>query len=219
MFCFTDENLVVIAGYDGSLPYLNDVELVSTQNNKDFCDPMDLDYAAAYHASVATDLGILTCGGFEGISKCTLQTMSQTISFPSMKKSRYSFGLGIVNDIVYAVGGYYEERTMEKINYKTDSEWTLTNLPFSVKYHCLTTTENSLVITGGHYYPPGVSKIILSLVNGNRKLEIKNQLQNKIFVYLDMIRQYHFYFLNFFRLWTKHGCSVLKQKNGLKDQQ
>ena len=176
----TGENLVVIAGYDGLsyLEKLSDVELVSTQNNKDFCDPMDLDYVVDEHASVATDRGILTCGGWNidpvSIrSKCTLQTRDgQTISFPSMKESRYAFGLGIVNDIVFAVGGYNGSNavgTMEKINYKTDSEWTLTNLPFgSVYRHCLTTTNQSLVISGGYRFPQGVSKIILSFVNGNK---------------------------------------------------
>ena len=160
----------MIAGYDGSSfsdGFLNDVELVSTKNYNGFCDPMDLDYNADDQASVATDLGILTCGGFNSINKemnkCTLQTEGQIISFPSMKESRYAFGLGIVDDIVFAVGGYGGERTMEKINYKTDSEWTLTNLPFSVKDHCLTTTKQSLVITGGSLQS-GVSKIFLCFV-------------------------------------------------------
>merc|ERR1712038_295820 len=62
--------------------------------------------------------------------------------------------------MVYAVGGYgginngisiYQYgTTMEKINFKTDSEWTLTNLPFGVNSHCLATTTKSLVITGGY---------------------------------------------------------------------
>ena len=210
---FTGENLVVIAGYDGS-NYLNDVELVSTQNNKGFCDPLDLDYTVGNHASVATDLGILTCGGYDRINandynKCTLETKrGQTISFPSMKKPRSSFGLGIVNDIIFAVAGgsglYGAERNMEKINYKTDSEWTLTNLPFSVQYPCLTTTKESLVITGGYQYPSGgVSKIILSFVNKNKTLEKINQLQKQIFVFLDILKIF-FSFLKFFSGFGHH---------------
>ena len=175
----------MIAGYGSSR--LNDVEYVSTHNNNNLCDPMDLDYTVQQHASVATDFGILTCGGetASGVtSHCTLQTKEgQTTSFPSMRKTRRYFGLGIVNDLVYAVGGLYEETTMEKINIKTDSEWTLTNLPYGVYYHCLTTTTSSIVITGGYDWPE-VSKIILSFVNENKKMKIKeriNYLQKKFF--------------------------------------
>ena len=188
MFCFfTGDNLVVIAGRDSSR--LNDVEHVSIQNNNNLCDPMDLDYIVSYGkqygfegpASVATHLGILTCGGRTGLfsigriglslykrkdytSKCTLQTKEGNNNFfPSMRKTRAYFGLGIINDLVFAVGGLHRRfTTMEKINYKTDSEWTLTYLPFSVSDHCLTTTTSSIVITGGQYYDGTVSKIILS---------------------------------------------------------
>ena len=173
---FTGDNLVVIAGNDGS-NRLNDVELVSTQNNNNVCNHLDLDYTVHEHASVATDLGILTCGGSTAsgwTSKCTIQTkQGQTTSFPSMRKTRAYFGLGIVNDLVYAVGGEGARTTMEKIIYKTDSEWTLTDLPFNVENHCLTTTTSSIVITGGYDYPPKgwpVSKIVLSCVNENKKI-------------------------------------------------
>ena len=110
---------------------------------------------------VARNLVIITLFGFmdgiSGTSKCLLQTKEEeTITFPSMKRGRNSFGLGIVNDMVYAVGGLGGETTMEKINFKTDSEWTLTNLQFSVYGHCLATTTKSLVITGG--YHNGVNK-------------------------------------------------------------
>ena len=84
-----------------------------------------------------------------------------------MRIPRKDFGLGIVNDLVFAVGDESNLTTMEKINYKTDSEWTLTDLPFGVQEHCLITTTSSLVITGGWYN--GVSKIILSFVNENKK--------------------------------------------------
>ena len=158
---------------------LNDVELVSTQTNNVLCNPLDLDYTVNSHSSVVTSTGILTCGGDAGsslskcplgrcplssdrTSKCVLQSKEgQTTTFPSMKVIRYRFGLGVVNDMVYAVGGYgginngisiYQYgTTMEKINFKTDSEWTLTNLPFGVSEHCLATTTKSLVITGGYH--------------------------------------------------------------------
>jgi len=147
------DNLLVIAGYD-DLNRLSDVELVSTQTRNELCDPLDLDYTVGYHSSVRTPIGVLTCGGQTGsgsTSKCLLQTKEgQTTTFPSMKRRRHYYGLGILNDMVYAVGGVGGYTTMEKINFKTDSEWTLTNLPFSVMWHCLATTTNSLLITGGY---------------------------------------------------------------------
>lgn len=149
----------MIAGYGSSR--LSDVELVSIQTNNDLCDPLDLDYKVDGHSSVWTPHGVLSCGGGTGsgrLSKCVLQTkQGQTTTFPSMKKGRYNFGLGIVNNMVYAVGGFRTQTTMEKINFKTDSEWTLIKLPFSVDNHCLATTTKSLVITGG--YHNGASKI------------------------------------------------------------
>ena len=181
----------MIAG-EGST-YLSDVELISIQTNNDLCDPLDLDYTVSFHSSVGTPIGILTCGGLTGSGStskcCKLQTKEgQTTTFPSMKVIRYRFGLGIVNDLVYAVGGQHKtwgaDSTMEKINYKTESEWTLTNLPFSVVHHCLTTTTSSLVIIGGEDQSKWVSKIILSFVNENKKLKIKeriNHLQKKFF--------------------------------------
>ena len=134
---------------------------------------MDLDYTVYGHESVATDRGILTCGGRTAsgyLSKCTNQTKEgQTTSFPSMRKTRWNFGLGIVNDLIFAIGGSRERTTMEKINYKTDSEWTLMDLSFGVSSHCLTATTSSLVITGGYDDNDEVSKIILSFVNENKK--------------------------------------------------
>ena len=66
----------MIAGLADSESYLSDVNYVSTQNNNNVCDPTDLDYTVYGHASVATDLGILTCEGWTGSStpKCTFLT-------------------------------------------------------------------------------------------------------------------------------------------------
>ena len=180
----------MIAGVNDDLIRLNDVEHVSIANNNNLCNPMDLDYTVLGHASVATDLGILTCGGRPNLqgftSKCTLPTHEgQTTSFPPMRRVRGEFGLGIVNDTVFAVSGYPSYTTMEKIDYKTDSEWTLTDLPFGVRSPCLTTTTSSLVITGGYNSASmepdtsdhKVSKIILCFVIEDKK----------IFVFLDIL--------------------------------
>ena len=172
---FSGDNLVVIAGYGSG--HLSDVELVSIQTNNNLCDPLDLDYTVYYHSSVGTLIGVLTCGGITAsgtTSKCILQTKEgQTTPFPSMKRERWYFGLGIVNDMVYAVGGAGGETTMEKINFKTDSDWTLTNLQFSVYGHCLATTTKSLVITGGAHKV--VNKDNFKFVNEKKKLKAKRK--------------------------------------------
>ena len=173
----------MIAGRTGA-GWLSDVELVPIPTNNDFCDPLDLEYTVEDHASIGTPDGILTCGGrtlngptSKTISKCVFQTKEgQTTSFPSMKRGRVGFRLGIVNDVAYAIGGdddsYGVDITMEKINFQNDSKWNLTTifsqfknnyyfLQFSVQGHCLATTKNSLVVTGGSGRN-GVSKNILS---------------------------------------------------------
>ena len=191
MFYFTGDNLVVIAGWTGS-KRLSDVELVPFQTINDHCNPLDLDYTVRSHSSVGTPIGILSCGGWTGsttTSKCVLQTKEgQTTTFPTMKRRRYYFGLGIVNDMVYAVGGSGGKTTMEKINFKTDSGWTLKNLPFSVYSHCLATTTKSLVITGG--YHNGVSNNNFKFVNEKKlKKERKNKsISKEYFCFSDMKR-------------------------------
>merc|ERR1712018_60973 len=95
-------NLAVIAGHEG-VSLLSNVELISTQTNNHLCNPLDLDYTVFGHSSVGTPAGILTCGGYINhasgrTSKCLLQTKEgQTTTFPSMKRARYYFELGIVN--------------------------------------------------------------------------------------------------------------------------
>ena len=157
-FVFTVDNLVIIGGFVSS-GRTSDVDLLSIPTNSEICDPLDLEYSVYGHSSVATKLGILTCGGLtldpnttytDSTTTCSLQTKDgQTTTFPPMKRRRVYFGLGIVNDVVYAVGGEGSPTTMEFINTKIDSEWTLKNLNFSVADHCVVTTKNSLVITGG----------------------------------------------------------------------
>ena len=174
-----------MAGWENGYPRLTDVELVSTSSNNNLCNPLDFDSYQYGHSSVATDRGILSCGGREHAnsggttSKCILQTKEgQTTTFPSMKKTRALFGLAIVNDTAYAIGGGGAnangggEATMEKINIKTDTEWTLIDLPFRNNFHCLSTTPQSLVITGGKEGGgTAVSKLILNLVNQNQKMK------------------------------------------------
>ena len=65
--------------------------------------------------------------------------------------------------MVYVVGGWGNETTMEKKNIKDDSQWTMTTIPFGVRDYCLATTKTSVLIAGGFYN--GVSQTILSFEN------------------------------------------------------
>ena len=158
---------------DTSIP-ISDIELIKAKQRNDGCDPANhLQYPVGGQSSIASDQGVITCGGFKSdvtyAAECYLLTKAgETRTLPSMKFSRSSFGLGIINDILYAVGGTFAYTTMEMINMNTDSGWSQINLPFGLDAHCVTTTQTTMVITGGvsgvmnanpFSPPPAVSKI------------------------------------------------------------
>ena len=143
---------------DGSK--LSDVEFIGFQNGNLICDPTDLPYTVSGHSTVVSDLGLITCGGNDGsyLSKCILQKQNgETTSFPSMKSNRYYFAMVLVSDVIYAIGGLGSSATMEMINLKTETEWAIQSIPFSVKFHCASAVSNTIVVTGG-YVSGNVSK-------------------------------------------------------------
>ena len=151
---FEGENLVAIGGWDRS--YLYDfIELISLKKDNVNCDPPDLPYVVYGHSTVASDHGIITCGGFDGsnaLSKCHLQHKNgSTTSLPSMQSERSSFGMVIISDVIYVIGGVSSRTKMETMNLKTDNRWTVHDLPFAVSSHCVTRVgENKIVVIGGY---------------------------------------------------------------------
>ena len=145
--------MVAVGGWDGSST-LSNIELISTKKDNVNCDPPDLPYAVRDHSTVASDHGLITCGGWDGryLSKCHLQHKNgSTSSFPSMQSKRRDFGMVIIFDVIYVIGGYPSITKMETMNLKTDNRWTVHDLPFDVKYHCVTRLgENKIVVIGGY---------------------------------------------------------------------
>ena len=145
--------MVAIGGYDGSR--LSSIELISLQKDDVNCNPPDLPYVVYVHSTVASNQGLITCGGWDGsnaLSKCHLQHRNgSTTSLPSMQSGRYGFGMVIIADVIYVIGGQPSTTKMETMNLKTDNRWTVHDLPFDVRYHCVTRLgENKIVVIGGY---------------------------------------------------------------------
>ena len=160
---FEGDNLLVIGGNSGSS--LSNTEVISIQKNNLICNPTDLPYAVEGHATVASDMGLITCGGDDGpnyFSKCVLQTKSgQTSSFPSMRSQRKYFGMVLVSNVLYAIGGLRSSTTMETINVLNETEWKQQALGFSVFGGCATNIgKNKIVVIGGRDVNSYVSKQI-----------------------------------------------------------
>ena len=153
--------MVAIGGFHGSSG-LSDVEVVDVQKENTNCNPTDLPYAVYRHATVASDQGLITCGGFSDgswESKCILQRKNgETTSFPTMKSRRSVFGMVLVSDVIYAIGGYPSITTMETINVNHGTEWTEQSLDFSVSSHCVTSVANGKIVVTGGYDGSNVSK-------------------------------------------------------------
>ena len=152
--------MVAVGGYDGRYfydgsSYLSNIELIGLQNDNVNCDPPDLPYVVGRHSTVASEQGLITCGGWDGsnyLSKCHLQHKNgSTTSLPSMQFERHSFGMVIISDVIYVIGGWPSTTKMETMNLKTDNRWTVHDLPFDVMDHCVTRVgENKVVVIGGY---------------------------------------------------------------------
>ena len=159
---------MIIGGYNGR--YLSDIEAVNINDDNMNCDPTDLPYKVAYHASVYTPVldGILTCGGrdknYNVLSKCViLRKGNDSNHFPALNSKRYRLSLTSISDTIYAIGGYPNKNTMETINLNTDKQWKQEELPFSVFSHCSVGQGNKIIVTGGWDESNNVSEIILKV--------------------------------------------------------
>ena len=123
------------------------------------CSVSPYPFAISRHASVVTPTGIVTCGGrhkSKHLNTCKRLTSSGNwASFPSMISKRSRYGLLMMNGLLWAVGGYGGKEmpwsTMEYIDPRNPTEWTLKSMPFDVGGHCLTELSNQrLMVTGGY---------------------------------------------------------------------
>ena len=67
-----------------------------------------------------------------------------------MQYQRIYFGMVIISDVIYVIGGVSSRTTMETMNLKTDNKWTEHDLQFAVEFHCVTKVgENKIIVIGG----------------------------------------------------------------------
>lgn len=153
-----DDNLLLYGGLQYGCSrvngYLSDVELVSLDSDNKKCDPIDLFYEVRDQETIITPKGILTCGGtkinWNTLSSCTLQTTSgDTRFFPSMNSKRRWFGMVSIDDMIYAIGGYPSDDTMESINIKDGTQWKQEFMPFKVRKHCVVSVNSKVIVIGG----------------------------------------------------------------------
>ena len=135
---------MLVIGGRGELPkfvpisqsYLSNVEMVTLNMINDECDQRDLGYKINEHASIASSIGVITCGGqgieqigdrcydciggykkYRTVSDCFIQTSKGEIrTFPSMAGNRSSFQMAIVNEILYAIGGKGDEPLYKELD-------------------------------------------------------------------------------------------------------
>ena len=148
MIKFLGDNLLILGGDSDGNRDLSNVEVIKVKTEGHICNPFELEYPVSGHSSVATSLGVITCGGWT--TNCTLQTIKgETRSFPSMKRSRYKFGMTVMNQTLMIVGGWPTYDKMEKISMNGD-EWVEEDLPFSVWGHCVVSiNETTAMVIGG----------------------------------------------------------------------
>ena len=139
---------MVSGGFHGDETILSDIEALRLDEDGTNCDPTDLPYQVAFHASVHTPPldGAVTCGGRDKneiyLSKCILQRRGDdSIHFPSLRLKRAWFSLTSISDKIYAIGGYPNENTMETINLHTDRQWKKEEMPLLVSGTLFTRTR------------------------------------------------------------------------------
>ena len=140
------------------------VEIVDLENKngeqKKKCGIPQLPVGTIKHQSVATSNSIITCGGLtdpNGITSSCWRLMSSQNDkwehFPNMKSKRAFFGMTMLKDTLYAVGGSNDgTNTMESIGVeKSDAEWQYKKTPpVSLSQHCtVKISETELISIGG----------------------------------------------------------------------
>ena len=107
------------------------------------------------HATVKTNIGIITCGGFSGNfeKRCyKLASNNSWEAFPKLNEGRTSFAMGEGSGKLFAIGGTFPEqrRSMEWINLNNGTRWTKEYLNFSSEHNCMTKFNRThLILTGG----------------------------------------------------------------------
>ena len=135
--------------------YMSTVELKIINSHRT-CDIQLLDQGLAFHASVVTPIGVITCGGRTSngrerkvSKKCFLLTNQNTwIPFPSLKKAPYNLHLVVLGDILVAIDPFYDR--YEKIDWRNGDKWELIKMAIKLYKPCITKWDDeNILITGG----------------------------------------------------------------------
>ena len=151
--------------------------MISLGTQDKVCQPLQLEYPVSDHSSVVTSRGVVTCGGRNrtSLKTCTLQTKEgETKSLPSLIRSRYEFGMVVMDQSLIVVGGGGAKDKMEKIGFN-DNSWVEEDLPFKVYGNCLVSINKTMMMAiGGRDRSFNVSKRYFQFLNETKNLKKKN---------------------------------------------
>ena len=125
-------------------------------NSSRTCLIQSLEQGLAFHASVVTPIGVITCGGrtFNGRErkvsrKCViLNNQNNWIPFPSLKKAPYNLQMVVLGDILVAIDPFYDR--YEKINWRNGDKWETIKMVIKLYQPCITKWDDeNILITGG----------------------------------------------------------------------
>ena len=147
------------------------MEVVNIGTEVEVCQPLNIGFPVKGHSSVITSRGVLTCGGDNGdkrprrLNTCIIHTKEgETRPFPSMIRSRSLFGMAVMDQSLIVVGGCCDgSDKMEKIGLN-GNEWVEEDLPFSVQYHCVVSTSETMIMVIGGLDGNNVSRICFEFV-------------------------------------------------------
>ena len=146
------DHLLAVGGFDGS--NILDIEVLGIQKDDTNCNPTNLPFKLRGHATVfLPNLGLVTCGGSndkQRTSTCIVQSKSSDQTFfPSMRTRRSFFGMVVVSNKLYVIGGNPSDATMETIDINRPRKWTEEPIPFAVTSHCVVSLDDKIIVTGG----------------------------------------------------------------------
>ena len=136
---------------------MNDVELWKLSNGhltESRCDVVPQFPTKVWaHQGIVNNDAIMICGGYDGgYSRQCYQLKKQGNQWTpaaSMGRSRWNFGMAVVNGQPIAIGGFpTTTNTGEKYE---GGRWTaISNSPVTIKYHCAAEwSETEMIVIGG----------------------------------------------------------------------
>ena len=128
------------------------MEIINLGTEEGLCQPLQLESPTSSHSSVATNRGVMTCGGQIGVNylkSCIIQTKDRKrMRFPSLNRGRSEFGMAVMGQSVIVVGGNGAINKMEKISLN-GKKWVEEDLPFKVRAHCVVPINDTMMMVIG----------------------------------------------------------------------